>query len=70
MKASLPLSFHKNNYLDPAIEVAETLALELTVPFKADERGDLEVTCYEATLQARDAFTRLIADRQTSMATH
>src|SRR5687767_8362962 len=45
MKESRLLSFHKNNYLDPAGKMAETLALELTGPFWSNERGDLEVTC-------------------------
>ncbi len=45
MKKSRRLSFHKNNLLDAVIETAETLHLELTGPFSADERGDLEVTC-------------------------
>jgi hypothetical protein len=37
--------FHKNNLLDAAVEMAETLPLELTGPFWSNERGDLEVTC-------------------------
>ncbi len=45
MKESRLLSFHKNNFLDAAGEIAETRALELTGPFWSNERGDLEVTC-------------------------
>lgn len=61
------LSFHKNNLLDAATEIAETLQLELTGPFWSNERGDLMVTC--STLKtAKEPLEVIRLSRSSSVA--